>query len=499
MERLRTLYTCRREGKGNGIPFVPRPEQEVIFRHLIETPTVPAYIIKSRRLGLSTGLCTFQADAAVFESGWRGVLIDQKQDDATKKMVEIIRFSIDNLDPAILRQIHFDKRNDSELRIRIGNEKESQDSVIYATTGSRGGDCSMLHVSEWGPIAATDAPRSKEIRSGAFPAARLGRRVVETTWMGGKGGDLWELIQPILEKDPNAEGVIYFFPWHEDPAAIKLDGLVTKETEDYFRELSERLGKKFDPERKKWWAAKKLEQGMMMSREYPSTLDEAFRSPIEGAIYAKQIDQARTEGRVIPFEWDRSEQVHTFWDLGSPKHTRCTYVQFVGREIHLIDHDGGEIEMTPAERVAYMNAKGYYYGQHFLPHDAAAQEKSGVNFQQQLVQAGLTNTRIIKRCHSIWPGINKAHEILPRCVFHSVKCETLISALEQYAMKKSTVDGMITDVILKNWTEHSADSFRMLAQSMLDGMLKGHSEVIRQTKPTHGQPRKASAGKYSRG
>ena len=45
------------------------------------------------------------------------------------------------------------------------------------------------------------------------------------------------------------------------------------------------------------------------------------------------------------------------------------------------------LDLTPAARVAHLAAKGYHYGSHFLPHDAAAVEKAGVNFQQQLAAA----------------------------------------------------------------------------------------------------------------
>lgn len=479
MWRLRNLYSCRKEGKGVAMPFVPRPEQELIFRHLIEKPHIPAYIIKSRRLGLSTGICTFQADRAVFESGWRGVLIDQKQEDATKKMVEIIRFSIDSMDPALLRQIQFDKRNDSELRLRIGIEDESKDSVIFATTSHRGGDCSMLHVSEWGPIAAEDSKRSNEIRSGAFPAARLGRRVVETTWKGGKGGDLWELIKPILEKDPNAEGIVYFFPWHDDPEAVKLDGEITADTENYFRELAEKLSKSFSPEQKKWWAAKRIEQGMFTSREYPSTLEEAFRAPIEGAVFAKRIDEARTKGRIKPFPVDPGALVWTTWDLGSMKNTRVVYWQFVAGEIRAIDHDGGKIEMTPTERVGWMLNKGYSYGGHILPHDADSQGNSGKSYRQLLNEAGLQGIRVLPRPREIWPGINKLYEMFPMIVLRMPECEQLVAAFEQYHTKKSTVDGHMTDVIVEDWSTHDVDCGRVLAEAMLNNLIPDNQKAVR--------------------
>lgn len=218
---------------------------------------------------------------------------------------------------------------------------------------------------------------------------------------------------------------------------------------------------------------------------------------IPGALFAKFCTKAEEEGRILDFPWDRSEPVWTFWDLGSPENTRCTYVQFVGREIHIIDHDAdlGDPEMTPVKRVSHMNANGYNFAGHFFPHDAAAKEKSGKNFQQQMLEAGLTNIQIIPRCHEIWPGVNKLAEIFPRMVFHKTKTDYLIQSLESY-QRRIDKDGSITDKILENWACHSTDSARMLAESMLNGLLRGHHEVIRENRPASQRQTKAKAGKY---
>jgi hypothetical protein len=221
---------------------------------------------------------------------------------------------------------------------------------------------------------------------------------------------------------------------------------------------------------------------------------------VPGALFAAFMTKAQVESRIIEYPWDRAEQVWTFWDLGGPENMRCTYVQFVGREIHIIDHDANlnDPEMTPAKRVAHMQANGYPFGGHFLPHDGDKKEYSGESYKQQLEKAGLQNVRCIPKCHTIWPGVNKLAELLPRCVFHKAKTSHLVESLENY-QRKIDKDGNVTDRILENWACHGTDSMRMLAEAMMNNMLKGHSEVIRQTKPTHGQPRRASAGKYSRG
>jgi hypothetical protein len=497
MRRLKRLYSCREEGTGRVRPFVPRPEQLEVFRLLEEKPTEPVYIIKSRRLGLSTALCTYQVDKAVFSRGWRGILIDQTQADATKKMEEIIRFSLDNLPPEILDCYEFPKKNDTQIRLRIaGEENDTQDSVIYATTSGRGGDCSMLHVSEWGPIQATDAKRSAEIRSGSFPAARMGRRAVETTWMGGKAGDLWELIEPILENNPHASGTLLFFPWHSDPAAIQLTGQVPAAVEDYFFALASRLGKTFSQEQKLWWTSKKLEQGLFMSREYPSTLEEAFQAPIEGAVYAKLIDDARTEKRVTPLPHDNSHLTWTFWDIGSPRNTRLIYVQFIGHTIHIIDHDDGTLEMTPGQRVSHMLGKGYNYAGHFLPHDGDNTTAAGSSFRQQLAAAGLPSVRCLPRCHREWDGVNKAAEILPRCWFDEAKTKQLLDSLSYYHTKKDMRDGAQTDILVDDWSAHDADAFRMLAEALLNNRIPSTSPVVQQLRPSLLRQKTATRGRF---
>lgn len=467
--RLHHLYSCREEGTGKALPFIVRPEQEMLFKHLIETPHIPAYIIKSRRLGISTAVETFNVDCAVFNQGWRGVLIDQKQDDATKKMVEIIRFAVDSLPPEILKGFTFDKRNDSELRLRFNGESESEDSVIFATTGNRGGDCSFLHVSEWGPIAATDPTRSREIRTGAFPAARLGRRVVETTWYGGRVGDLWDLIKPIMQKDPNSEGIIYFFPWHADPQAIKVHGSVTRDIELYFRELGEKLGKSFTTEQKHWYAAKKLEQGIFVKREYPSTLDEAFEAPVEGAVYADKLMEIRGKGQIRPMEWDRAFPVYATWDIGWNDTTAIWFQQVIANQvfwIRHIEHKG----KSAADMATIVRDTGIPIARHFLPHDAGAMHaNTGTSYALELQKAGFTNWTVLPRTMDIWNGINQLRDILPRSWFNVAGCEQGIAYLDTYHTKPISAGGTISREPVHDISSNTADAARYFAEALALG------------------------------
>ena len=83
--RLNNLYHIMPEGGGLPIPFRPRPEQQVIYKHLLETPQIPAFIVKSRRLGFSTALGVFAVDKATWSVGQKCMLVDMTQPDAWKR------------------------------------------------------------------------------------------------------------------------------------------------------------------------------------------------------------------------------------------------------------------------------------------------------------------------------------------------------------------------------------------------------------------------------
>jgi hypothetical protein len=472
--RLSNLYSIKDESTGRIIPFKPRPEQQEVNRLLIEEPQVPIFIIKSRRLGMSTNLGLFMADNAVFNAGFKGSLIDQNQADAHRKMADIMRFGVMSLAEPILNTLEFPKKNDGEMTLKVVGAEETSISTIYAGMGARGGTASMLWVSEWGPIAATDPTRSREIRTGALPSARQGIRVVETTWYGGKGGDLWDLIKPILEKDPNAEGRVLFFPWHGDPACVRTQGMVTEETEQYFKELTARLGRTFSQEQKKWYASRKVEQGIFVKREYPSTLDEAMAAPVEGSIYGDIITRLREQGRISPSPVDHSALVHTFWDLGSPENTVTWYVQFVSNDIRVIDVDLG-FTGNLIERVSHIMGKGYPLGCHYLPHDAAATKTSGKTLHGELTDAGLVNIKIIPRTHDVWIGINRLQQILPRFHFRLPATERGVEALENYHTKRAIMGEIIHNDPVHDWSSHPADAARMIAEAIMHGMVQGNS------------------------
>ena len=225
-----------------------------------------------------------------------------------------------------------------------------------------------------------------------------------------------------------------------------------------------------------------------MFREFPTTMDECFKSPIEGALYAECIDKLRATGAIQPSAVDGTALVHTFWDLGSPINTVVLYVQIVGAEIRVIDCHM-DLDLTPTERVARILAKGYNYGLNFLPHDAAATMKSGRTFQGELHDLGLRNTRIVPRTMDIWIGINHLRELLPRFTFRIPACERALEMLQLYHTRRETSSGLAIDEPVHDFSSHVADCARLIAEAHMAGLL--HSIA---SKATYRRPLTVKSG-----
>lgn len=211
----------------------------------------------------------------------------------------------------------------------------------------------------------------------------------------------------------------------------------------------------------------------------PMMTEEAYRQEYEndptvgilGAIYAKEMAIAESENRVINFNPDKGALVHTSWDIGSPENTSVVYFQRVGPFLYIIDHDKG-LNLKTGERVAHMIAKGYNYGYHCLPHDAASKRPGGMSFIEELDSAGLKNCMVIPRTDDPERRINRMREMFGNIYFHKDKTERLRESLEAYQYKEEKTSATITSVIWHNWASHDADAFGYIAEAEASGIIE---------------------------
>lgn len=470
---------------GSGLQkFIPRPEQIAIFRAVHIENSKKILIPKARRLGMSTALGILLVDWCLFHKQRQCSLIDQNAADASRKLDTIMRVALENLPEWLRVHVKTPKTNDSQVSICVA---DTPPSTIYAGMNARGGSNDILWISEWGVIQYEDPKRSSKIRSGALPSARHGITIVETTWAGGKTGDLWELLEPALSGVADDWRVL-FSPWWVDPRNVSVDGSMDAAALAYFEKIEPRLqgeGIALSDGQKRWWAVERRAQGIFMLRENPTFLDECWSSPVPGAIYAEEMDRARAEQRTGLMPVDPNSLVHTVWDLGAPLQTVVWYFQIVGRYIRFIDCDR-EMNETLIPRIAFMKAKGYSFGSHYFPHDAQQTERTGRTMASEFAAAwlkqgleettradeGRANMKFVPRPHDIWVGINHAIQMFPLFEFREPACSEAMIMLSCYRARPER-DGVLSrSEPVHDRASHTADPIRVLAEAHLSGMIE---------------------------
>lgn len=195
----------------------------------------------------------------------------------------------------------------------------------------------------------------------------------------------------------------------------------------------------------------------------------------ENAIYGRYMAKALAENRIGPFPIDGRSPVHTFWDLGGPRNTTVWYgqrVPFGGWR--WLDVDIG-LEMTVQERFAHMNAKGYGYGKHFMPHDARQTQRNGVTFETDAISAGFKNIQVVNRIPDVWMGIDYVMGLFPTFEFRLPACERGVKAMKAYESAPDSSSGVVKNAPLQTWAAHVADAVRTMAEADRLGLIPGYN------------------------
>ncbi|MDB6117407.1 MAG: hypothetical protein JWO08_1188 [Verrucomicrobiaceae bacterium] len=214
-----------------------------------------------------------------------------------------------------------------------------------------------------------------------------------------------------------------------------------------------------------------------------------FSAPNENAIYGPLMSDALAQQRIGAFPIDGRSPVHTFWDLGGPKNTVVWYGQRLPYGVfRWVDCDYGLNVTTLAQRVAHMNAKGYTWGKHFLPHDANQTQRSHSTFAADLQAAGMTNIVVVPPIDSVWTGINYVAELMPSFEFRVPACEIGVKGLKGYESAPDSSSGVVKNTPLHTWASHVADAVRTMAEADRHGLVPS-IDVARSRTGTQQLPR----------
>lgn len=199
-------------------------------------------------------------------------------------------------------------------------------------------------------------------------------------------------------------------------------------------------------------------------QEYYCSWDAA----IPGSYYGHMIANAETQGRICDLPSDPRTPVITAWDLGVGDATAIWFVQQVGFELRIVDfYEASGVGADHYARV--IKEKDYTYGYHILPHDADDREwgNNASSRVDTLKSLGIKPLRVMPRA-GVDDGINAVRIILARCRFDRTRCERGLNALRQYQKRWDEKLKRFSSAPLHDWTSHSADAFRYLAQGLKD-------------------------------
>lgn len=209
-------------------------------------------------------------------------------------------------------------------------------------------------------------------------------------------------------------------------------------------------------------------KAVMTPDEYAQEFECSWEASVKGAIYARELEQARTDGRITSVPYDPALPVDTTWDLGIGDAMAIWFSQSTrGGEVRLIDYHEASGEGFPYY-AEMLKGKRYSYGKHWAPHDIQVRELSSGRSRRQVAEAQGIRFELVPRVHEniageVEEGIHAARMLFPRCWFDEKRCSAGLTALTNYRRDYNQRLGEFKASPVHDWASHGADAFRYLA------------------------------------
>ena len=208
----------------------------------------------------------------------------------------------------------------------------------------------------------------------------------------------------------------------------------------------------------------RLEKDALYARDreaYNTIWEGVCRQTVDGAIFAKEMQQAEFEGRITRVPYDPIKPVMAVFDIGWADATAVWFLQFIGMETRLIRYYE-TTQTTMSQILAKMQTFGYVYDILYLPHDAQNKTLAANGRSiEEIVRAAGFNVRIIDRT-PISDSINAARTIFPKCYFDRENCHEGLQCLRHYRYDINPDTGTFSQKPLHDNYSHGADAFRYI-------------------------------------
>lgn len=214
--------------------------------------------------------------------------------------------------------------------------------------------------------------------------------------------------------------------------------------------------------------------------QYDHIWEGGYVTILDGAYYAKSINEARLANRIGRVSSDPLMAFRAFWDIGGTG-ARADAVavwiaQFVGREIRVLDYYEA-VGQPLSTHLEWFRSKGYSKAKMFLPHDGSTNDKVYDVSYESALKAALYDVTVIPNQGkgAAKQRIEAGRRYFPSIWFHEETCQPGIDALGWYHEKKDEERGIGLGPE-HDWASHGADAF---------GLMCVAAEQIRRESTTH--------------
>lgn len=220
------------------------------------------------------------------------------------------------------------------------------------------------------------------------------------------------------------------------------------------------------------WFPSVLDQERKLDLElYPDRYEHiwegGYARAFEGAYFARQLAEAKAQGRIGKLQPDPLLPIRAVWDLGGSGATADAMaiwiVQWVGQNIYVLDYIEG-VGQVLAYYVNILRERGWGKALCILPHDGVNDNNiTGKRYENHVRDAGF-DVQVIKNQGkgAASMRIEAVRRVFSRCWFNEDATEAGRDALGYYHEKKDEQRNVGLGPE-HDWSSHGADAFGLMA------------------------------------
>ena len=196
----------------------------------------------------------------------------------------------------------------------------------------------------------------------------------------------------------------------------------------------------------------------------------SFDRGVSGAYYGADLNRIRDIGQITSVPWEPGLLVHCAIDIGVADSSTIIWFQTTGdgQVIRIIDcYSFNNLGLDHlVHKIQERRDQGWIMGKYIAPHDLMVREWGGgaITRYEKARQLGINFTILPQT--SIEDGIDNVRSLFSKFWIDSVKCKSLIDALENYYREWDEERQVYKPKPVRNWATHYADALRYLCDGL---------------------------------